>query len=167
MERAFLTAAEAFAETLEELAIDESIPAAAQRALGQRAALLAAGLYEWKQQVGPTLTGRQLKILLGIKTRQGVHDLLKRGRLLALEAQSGQWVYPSFQFNERGRPHAVMTEVLAHFAGADVSPHTIASWFTSPQALLDGNTPAVWLKRGGEPERVVEAARRSAARLGR
>jgi hypothetical protein len=166
MEQSFNTAVRAFAETLQQLDV-EVIPVEAQRALGRRAALLAAAMYEWRQQVGATFTSRQVQDLLGIKTRQGVHDLLKRERLLGLDGLSGQRVYPAFQFNERGRPYAVLPAVLAHFAEADVSPHTIASWFTSPQALLEGQTPAAWLKRGDPPDQVVEAARRSAARLGR
>jgi hypothetical protein len=58
-----------------------------------------------------------------------------------------------------------MPAILAAFQDADVSPYTIASWFTTPQRLLGGVTPATWLRRGRDGDRVVEAARRSAARL--
>ncbi len=166
MERTFDTAMRAFAETLEQLGVDAPT-AGEQRDLGRRAALLAAAAYEWRQLLGDTLTSRQVKDLLGIKTRQGVHDLLTRRRLLGLPGPSGQRRYPVFQFDRRGRPYAVLPEILGHFTEADVSPHTIASWFTSPQPLLDGRTPAAWLKSGDPPLRAVEAARRTAARLGR
>ena len=49
--------------------------------------------------------------------------------------------------------------------GAVETPYTIASWFVTPEALLDGKTPAAWLRARRDPYRAVEAARRYAERL--
>jgi hypothetical protein len=57
--------------------------------------------------------------------------------------------------------------VLALFGEVDLDPWTNASWFVSPQDTLDGATPVDWLERDGDEERVLEAARRSAAALAR
>jgi hypothetical protein len=137
-------AAEAFQQTLVELGIDETDPELGDpRALGRRAALL------------------------GVRTRQAVNDRVKRHRLLALPTADRELAYPTFQFGDTGQPYPAIAPVLEAFTSAGLSPHTIASWFVTPQATLDEATPARWLAEGGDTERLVAAARRSAARAAR
>jgi hypothetical protein len=77
-------------------------------------------------------------------------------------------VYPAFQFGDAGRPFEALPQILEIFeARARVDPWTIASWFVTPQALLARMTPAEWLAKGEDPDQVIRAARRSAARLDR
>jgi hypothetical protein len=56
--------------------------------------------------------------------------------------------------------------VLGVFAGRVRSPWTTASWLTSPQAELDGATPAGFLRAGGDADQVRRLAERVVARLG-
>jgi len=135
--------------------------------LGRRAALLSIADRIWIRQIGPLLDGRDVQRLLKVGTRQAVSDLVKRRRLLALPTAAGSLAYPAFQFTKGGRPDPTLPRILELFAKAAVDAHTIASWFTTPQSLLRGKAPAQWLKEHGEPSAVIEAARRTAARLGR
>lgn len=166
MGRGFAAAAAAFAETLDALDLArEQLPD--QTELGRRAALLAVSEVVWQQHLGPLLEGDQVRALLRVRTRQAVNDLVKRHRILAVSSAEGRLVYPAFQFGPGGRPYEAMPRVLGVLAGAGVSAHTLASWFRSPQRALGGATPAVWLAEGRDTAALVEAARRSAARLAR
>lgn len=131
--------------------------------LGERAALLAVAGQVWHRHLGPLLTSGDLQ-KLGGRSRQAVHELVSRRRLLALPARGGN-LFPAFQVDRRGRPRPGMSEVLAAFAGAAESPLTVASWFRTPQPLLDERTPADWLVAGEDVSRLVAAARRAAAHL--
>ena len=160
-------AAAAFEETLEGLGFaDAEAELGDPVELGRRAALFVAANAVWQRHLGPLLDGTQVQQRLGVRTRQAVHDLVKRRRLLGLPTPSGRRLYPAFQFSAAGRPYAELSAILDQFAEAVTSPYTLASWFVTPQPLLDGETPARWLQLGRDPEQVKEAARRSAARLG-
>lgn len=164
MARALAAAAASFEHTLEELGVSErelGDPAE----LGRRAALLAAADALWSKRLGPLLSREQAQKLLGVGSRQAVSQRAKRRRLLALPTHDDRLAFPAFQFSASGRPYAALPAILEAFEGADLSSYTIASWFVTPQRLLRGMSPAAWLRRGRDPERVVEAARRSAARL--
>ena len=159
-------AARAFERTLEEMerqenALDLGDPAA----LGRRAALLATAEAVWGRHLGPLFDLEQAKAVLAVGSRQAVFDLAKRGRLLALDAAGGRKLYPAFQFGPDGRPYPELAPVLAAFSGAIETPYTLASWLVSPQDLLEGETPAAWMRSRRDPERLQEAARRAAAAL--
>ncbi len=162
MTGALAIAAEAFEKTLEELDLDDVEDPSA---LGRRGALLAAADAVWGRHLGPMLDAEQAKTLLGVASRQAVSDLAKRGRLLALDAAGGRKLYPAFQFGQDGRPYRELAQVLPLFAGVVETPYTTASWLVSPNRLLENDTPAAWMRAGGEPDRLLEAARRAAARL--
>jgi len=163
------TAAESFQGTLRELGLTQVSPEVGDPAkLGRRAALVAAAETVWRKHLGPFFDAKQVQELLGVGTRQAVNDLRARRRLLGLPKGGGRVVYPAFQFGDSGRPFDALPEVLDAFeARAQVNPWTIASWFVTPQALLERMTPAEWLAKREDPDLVVRAARRSAARLGR
>lgn len=164
MARSFAVAAAAFERALEGFEIER---VADQEELGKRGALLAVADQVWQRHLGPSLNGEQARSLLGVRTRQALHDLVKRRRLLALPGEQGRAVYPAFQFDSTGRPHPSVPTILAMFDDAGVTAHTTASWFRSPQAALKGKTPADWIEADADADRLIEAARRSAARLGR
>ena len=163
MGRALATAAETFERTLEDLGVSDRELGDPEE-LGRRAALLATADALWSKRIGPTFRRDQVQELLGVRSRQAVSQLSKRSRLLAIPSHDGL-TFPAFQFSPSGRPYDAMPAILAAIQDAEVSPYTIASWFTTPQRLLGRVTPATWLRRGRDGERVVEAARRSAARL--
>ena len=163
MSNALAIAAEAFERTLEELALELELSDPA--ALGRRAALLAAADSVWGQHVGPLFDAEQAGTLLGVSSRQAVSDLAKRGRLLALNSSGGRRLYPSFQFGRDGRPYSDVVPILKLFSKVVETPHTIASWFTSPNASLENRTPVDWMRAGRESRQLLEAARRGAARL--
>src|ERR687885_145972 len=80
------TAAASFKATLRELGLSGDEPELGDAAqLGQRAALVAAAGALWQRQLGPLLDMRQAQALLGVGTRQAVHDLVQRHRLLVLQ----------------------------------------------------------------------------------
>lgn len=168
MARATAEAAAAFQQTLDRFRLTAGEGGFGDPVdLGRRAALLSIADRIWLHRIGPLLDGRDVQRLLKVSTRQAVSDLVKRRRLLALPTAAGSLAYPAFQFNQGGRPNPALPRILEQFAKAAVDAHTIASWFTTPQSLLRGETPARWLKERRDPSAVIEAARRTAARLGR
>lgn len=166
MSKAAAAAARAFEQALEELEQQENAPVLGDPvALGRRAALLATAEAVWGRQLGPLLDVEQVKAVLAVGSRQAVSDLARRGRLLALDATGGRKLYPAFQFGLDGRPYPELAQLLAGFRDAVETPYTVASWLVSPQDLLEGETPAAWMRSRRDPERLLEAGRRAAAAL--
>lgn len=158
-------AARAFQEELDRLLGDSNLEDPA--AVGRRSALFAAARGLWERHLEGLLSPDQVRELLGVQTRNAVHDLVRRRRLLRLEDRAGHPLYPQVQFDHNGRPFEVLDRILAEFDDAHVSPWTVASFLASSQPLLDGETPRNWLLAGRDAGRVVEAARRAAGRLAR
>ncbi len=160
-------AAKAFRETLKRLDLPESDPVLENpERLGREAALAAAAGAIWRKKIGPTLSTVEVQERIGVRTRQAVSDLVKRRRLLALETEQARLRYPVFQFSPQGRPYPQIPEILEMFHEAAIDPYTTASWFKTPQKLLEDETPAAWLRADRDPELVVEAARRVADTVG-
>jgi hypothetical protein len=158
------TAAASFERTLAELGVsDDRIDDPA--ALGRRAALLAAGEVVWTDRLGPFYSTKQVRELMGIGSRQAISERVKRRRLLALPGPDGSPRFPAFQFGRDGRPLPGFGAILDTLSDAVESAYTTASWFVTLEPLLDGKSPARWLRDGGEPERAVTAASRYADRL--
>jgi hypothetical protein len=157
----------AFQETLEELDLPEERLAdpEVQARLGRRAALLATSELTWDEHLGPLYAWSDVAALLGtVGTRQGINDLARRHRLLALPTKGGRMLYPAFQF--RGaRTIAGLHELLVELDASGASPWTQASWFVTPQDELEGESPAAYLSRRPLDEGVLEAVHRAAARL--
>src|SRR5919205_4417766 len=127
------TAAASFKATLRELGLSGDEPELGDAArLGQRAALVAAAAAVWQKQLGPLLEMRHAQQLLGVGSRQAVHDLIQRHRLLALQTEDRRTLVPLFQFSEAGRPYESVPPILRTFAEAEATGWTVASWFTTP-----------------------------------
>ena len=75
-------------------------------------------------------------------------------KIFAIEHQ-GRLLYPAFQFDEVGRPKAVIGKVLEAL-GHRTGPWQTAIWFTTPNSWLDRRRPLDLLER--EPDRVIDAA---------
>jgi hypothetical protein len=160
------TAASVFEGTLKELGFSGTEPELGDLAqLARRAALLAVAGALWRRHLGPLLDSRQVRELLGVGTRQAVHDLVKRHRLLGLPATDGQLRFPVFQFSESGRPFEALPAILEVFSSVPVSPWTVASWFVTPQPELADSTPVERLRVNERDEQVIDVARHSAEPL--
>jgi hypothetical protein len=119
----------------------------------------------WLQVLGPLLDIEQARDLLRLESKERVRDLSASGQLLTLDSPEGHELYPAFQFGASGHPYPEIARVIEIFTGIVATPYTIASWLVSPQDLLEGETPAAWLRSGRDREILFEAARRSAAPL--
>jgi hypothetical protein len=108
---------------------------------------------------------RQTQEMLGVSSRQAVHDLIQRHRLLAVSTEDRRTLVPVFQFSETGRPFEGIPSVLRVFVDVEATGWTIASWFTTPNTELEGRTPIAWIKDGGDHTTVLGAAQAAAAPL--
>ena len=83
--------------------------------------------------------------------------LRKANKIFSVPFERGS-VYPGFQFDQQGRPHPVLAQVLAplrcRFGDSDWA---IASWFTSPNPHLPGKARPVDVLES-DPDAVVAAA---------
>jgi hypothetical protein len=160
------TAAASFKATLRELGLSGEEPELGDATrLGQRAALVAAAGALWRGQLGPLLDMRQTQELLGVSSRQAVHDLIQRHRMLAVSTEDRRTLVPVFQFSEAGRPYEVVPSILRVFAEVEATGWTTASWFTTPNAELQGCTPIAWIQDGRDHPTVLNAAHAAAAPL--
>ncbi len=75
-------------------------------------------------------------------------------KIFAIELR-GRLLYPAFQFDEVGRPRAIIGRVLKAL-GPGTGPWQTAIWFTTPNSWLDRQKPVDLLE--GEPDRVIDAA---------
>lgn len=99
------------------------------------------------------LTSDEVATLAQVKSRQSIHDWLKKGRVIGWEGAKRGFVFPKRQFDHRGRPIAGIADVLAIFEDG----YAAWVWLTTPLAALDGTKPLERLK-AGDVETVVAAA---------
>ena len=99
------------------------------------------------------LTSDELAARVGVKTRQSVHDWLKKGRIVGWRGARRGYVFPADQFDERGRPLEGLDRVVGQFADG----YAAWAWLTTELASLDGAMPLTLLA-GGEIDRVAKAA---------
>ena len=140
MDRAGRSEAEAIAGA-------EPVLASAEDAAGRMAEYAREGAAE------TLLTSDELAARVGLKTRQSVHDWLKRGRIVGWRGAKRGYVFPAGQFDERGRP----LEGLDRIVGLFDDGYGAWVWLTTELASLDGAMPLTLLA-AGEIERVTKAA---------
>lgn len=102
-----------------------------------------------------SLTIGQAADVLGIHRSRLSHRLRDR-RLYAFRLGS-QRRLPRWQLTADGAPLPGL-EVVLPALPADLHPAAVEGFFTTPDADLDGATPAEWLRSGGDPQRVVQEA---------
>ncbi len=103
--------------------------------------------------------------MLGVRSRQAVHDLIQRRRVLGLATEDRRTLVPVFQFSEAGRPYEAIPLILRVFGEAEATGWTVGSWITTPNPELGGETPIGWIRAGCNLEDVLDAARAAAAPL--
>ena len=99
------------------------------------------------------LSSDELAERVGLKTRQSVHDWLKKGRIVGWRGAKRRYVFPADQFDERGRPLEGLDRVVELFDDG----YAAWAWLTTELASLDGAKPLTLLA-GGEIDRVAKAA---------
>ena len=99
------------------------------------------------------LSSDELAARIGLKTRQSVHDWLKKGRIVGWRGAKRGYVFPAEQFDERGCPLEGLDRMVERFEDG----YAAWVWLTTELALLDGATPLTLLA-GGEIDRVANAA---------
>ena len=99
------------------------------------------------------LTSDELAARAGLKTRQSVHDWLKKGKIVGWRGAKRGYVFPAEQFDARGRPLAGLASVVGQFGDG----YAAWVWLTTPRPSLDGARPLTLLA-GGEIDRVANAA---------
>lgn len=115
----------------------------------------------WEAALGRYLSVAEAAKVLGVSSRQAVHQRIARRTLLGMDL-AGQTVLPAYQFDGATvRPEVV--RVLKLLRPAGLSDEATLSWFATPQPELDEVTPADWL--GKDPARLYEAARHTAGAL--
>jgi hypothetical protein len=108
-------------------------------------------------QFGPFYRTDQVVRLLGI-TRQAVADRVRKRSLLGMRTTEGTWVYPTFQFVDRGIL-AGLSDTLRCFDLAIADGWAVAAWLTSPSAALRGQRPVDRLRAGDGVADVLAVAR--------
>lgn len=112
---------------------------------------------------GPFYDTAGLTRWLGI-SRQAVHQRAAKHALLACPTVDGGTVYPAWQFLPNGATIPALPEVLSALADGTDDAWMLALWMQASSDLLDGNRPSDWLRKGGDPQRVLAMARDTAAR---
>ena len=142
-----LTLDDAELTALETIGSDEPRRVDAEEAAGRLAARTRVSTAE------TLLTSDELAARVGLKTRQSVHDWLKKGRIVGWRGARRGHVFPAGQLDERGRPF----EGLDRVAGLFDDGYAAWVWLTAELSSLDGATPLTLLA-GGEIDRVAKAA---------
>ena len=99
------------------------------------------------------LTSDELAARIGLKTRQSVHDWLKRGRIVGWRGAKRGFVFPAEQLDDRDCPLEGLDRVAEEFDDS----YAAWVWLTTERASLDGVKPLALLAKG-EVDRVAEAA---------
>lgn len=99
------------------------------------------------------LNSNEVAARLGLKSRQSVHDWLRKGRILGWQTAKRGYLFPTAQLDERNRPIKGLGDIVALFEDA----YAAWRWMTIPQSALDGDTPLAVLA-SGERDRVSAAA---------
>ena len=98
------------------------------------------------------LTSDDLAARVGFKTRQSVHDWLKKGRIVGWRGAKRGYVFPAEQFDDRDRPLKGLDRVVGQFDDG----YAAWDWLTTERDSLDGARPLTLLARG-EVDRVAKA----------
>lgn len=101
---------------------------------------------------GSLLTSEQFASRAGLKTRQSVHNWLKKGRIIGWQGAKRGHVFPAEQFDERGQLLKGLDRITPQFDDG----YAAWQWLTAPLAALDGAEPLALLCKGRAA--LVEAA---------
>ena len=131
----------------------ETIGSAAPHRIG--AAKAGGRMSERTRRGGPEklLTSEEMAARMGLRTRQSVHNWLKKGRIVGWRGARRGYVFPAGQIDERDRPLEGLERVVGLFGDG----YAAWVWLTTRRPSLDGTMPLTLLARG-EVDRVAKAA---------
>ena len=132
-------------ERLDAIKGSRASPEAVKRGLARRTVA-----YEPEEEV---LGSSAVAARIGLKSRQAVHDRLRKGTIVGWQAAKRGYVFPTRQFDERNRAIKGVSEVVALLGDA----YEGWMWLTTPNPAIGGEEPLRWLAQG-ERERVIGAA---------
>ena len=98
------------------------------------------------------LTSEQFAARAGLKTRQSVHDWLRKGRIIGWQGAKRGYVFPARQFDERGQLLRGLDRITPLFEDG----YAAWRWLSAPVTALDGAEPLDLLCEGEVA--LVEAA---------
>ena len=99
------------------------------------------------------LSSTEVAARLGLKSRQSVHDWLRKGKIVGWQTAKRGYMFPARQLDERSRPIEGLGDVVALFEDA----YAAWFWLTTPRNALDGEEPLSVLAKG-QRDRVIYAA---------
>ncbi|MGH2970064.1 MAG: hypothetical protein ACRDK0_13520 [Solirubrobacteraceae bacterium] len=108
----------------------------------------------WEDAIGPLLTERQVRELLGGVCAKRVDQLVEEGCVIVLHDRSGRRRFPGWQFCD-GR--SLETLAQAHRCLVDagqMSPWTAAYWCVHAHPELDGRSPRDFAAKGHEAKQL-------------
>ena len=106
--------------------------------------------YEPDEEV---LSSNEVAARLGLKSRQSVHDWLRKGKIVGWQTAKRGYMFPARQLDERNRPIKGLGDIVALFEDA----YAAWFWLTTPRNTLDGEEPLAVLARG-QRDCVIDAA---------
>lgn len=122
-------------------------PEEAERRLSQRTRVV-------EKEGDELLTSDEFAERAGAKSRQSVHNWLKKGRIVGWEGAKRGLVFPAEQLDERGKPLDGLGVVLSNFDGH----YSAWCWLTHNDDALNGSRPIDLLRRN-DIARVESAAK--------
>ena len=100
------------------------------------------------------LTSEQFAARAGLKTRQSVHDWLRKGRIIGWQGAKRGYDFPARRFDEHGQ----LLEGLDRITPLFEDGYAAWCWLSAPVTALDGAEPLDLLCEGAVT--LVEAAAR-------
>ena len=100
------------------------------------------------------LSSDELAARIGLRTRQSVHDWMRKGRIVGWRGAKRGYLFPAQQVDERGRPPDGLEWIVPSFGDG----YAAWVWLTTPLPSLDGAKP-LELLHNGEVDIVAAAAK--------
>ena len=98
------------------------------------------------------LTTSELAAQIGLKTRQSVHNWLRKGKIIGWRGAKRGYVFPALQFDNLSRPLKGLERITPYFDDG----YAAWVWLTTPHPSFDEVKPLILLRRG-EIDQVVAA----------
>ena len=99
------------------------------------------------------LSSNEVAARLGLKSRQSVHDWLRKGKIVGWQTAKRGYMFPARQLDERNQPIEGIGDIAALFEDA----YAAWIWLTTPRNALDREEPLTELAKGHR-DRVIDAA---------
>ena len=131
---------------------------------GREAARLVLRQHIQEEASGPLASVPEVMEIIGVTSRNAVHERAKKGQLLAVRGPGRKVRFPRSQFTPTGDVWPGIPEVVAVLESSEMDGWQLAAWLTGrgSQPELEGMSPVEWLKAGRDPAWVVTAAHQTA-----